>query len=412
MAKHSLPKRTKRAKDFPLWVHPSGRWCKKIKGRFHYFGRVSDDTHGEKALAEWLRVRDDLLAGRTAPPPGGLELRDVCNAFIASKERAVTAGELRPCSFGEYHGLCAQMIGFFGGRRQVSSLVASDFSDFRAMLAKRYGPAGLTKRIQLVRSVFKYAWEAGLIEHPPRYGPEFKKPSAKTVRLAKAERGDRLLTAEEIRKLLSVSSVQMRAMILLGVNAALGNTDVATLPKDAIDFKAGILTFPRPKTGIPRRAVLWPETLKALKAAIAGRPKPKVPEDDRLVFITKYGRGWMRYRPRPDGTGVWVNSVGLQFGKAMRAAGTDKPGAGFYTCRRVFRTVADELPDRGAIDLVMGHEDPADMRTHYVARISDDRLRTLADHIRRWLYPKAAKPRRRAAAAKKTVDPLTQPAVE
>jgi hypothetical protein len=28
--------------DFPLTAHPAGYWCKKIKGRTHYFGPWSD----------------------------------------------------------------------------------------------------------------------------------------------------------------------------------------------------------------------------------------------------------------------------------------------------------------------------------------------------------------------------------
>ena len=50
---------------FPLWPHPSGRWCKKVRGRAHYFGKVADDPQGQGALARRLEVKDDLLAGRT-----------------------------------------------------------------------------------------------------------------------------------------------------------------------------------------------------------------------------------------------------------------------------------------------------------------------------------------------------------
>ena len=49
-------------KDFPLWLHPSGRWCRKIKGRVFYFGKA-DNPQG--ALLKWLDQKDDLLAGRT-----------------------------------------------------------------------------------------------------------------------------------------------------------------------------------------------------------------------------------------------------------------------------------------------------------------------------------------------------------
>ncbi len=40
--------------DFPLFPHGTGYWCKKVKGRFHYFGKVADDPKGVAALDRWL----------------------------------------------------------------------------------------------------------------------------------------------------------------------------------------------------------------------------------------------------------------------------------------------------------------------------------------------------------------------
>lgn len=56
--------RTRRGKSskFPLTLHkPTGQYRKRIRGKDFYFG-----TDPDKALAEWLRVKDDLLAGRQA----------------------------------------------------------------------------------------------------------------------------------------------------------------------------------------------------------------------------------------------------------------------------------------------------------------------------------------------------------
>jgi hypothetical protein len=54
---------TRRAKGkadaVPLWLHPRGQWCKKIRGRFYYFGKDQ-----EEALTEYVRAREDLEAGR------------------------------------------------------------------------------------------------------------------------------------------------------------------------------------------------------------------------------------------------------------------------------------------------------------------------------------------------------------
>ncbi len=51
--------------EFPLFPHASGRWAKKIRQKFHYFGKTAADPSGDRALDLWLKQKDELLAGRT-----------------------------------------------------------------------------------------------------------------------------------------------------------------------------------------------------------------------------------------------------------------------------------------------------------------------------------------------------------
>ena len=248
----------------------------------------------------------------------------------------------------------------------------------------------LGNEIGRVRSVFKYGFEAGLIDRPMRFGPEFAKPPKRSIRLARQARGVRMFEPPEIKKLLGAAGVQMKAMILLGVNCGMGNTDVAALTWSVIHLKKGIVELPRPKTGIARRAVLWPETSAALttvRKELAKRKRDKELRD--LVFVTKYGKPWVRVdapgsRSEGKNKAVVKDSVAMEFGKVATAAGLERDGRGFYALRHTFRTIADEVGDRRAVDLVMGHEDGSDIANHYVERIDDKRLGKVAGHVRKW----------------------------
>jgi len=55
-----------------------------------------------------------------------------------------------------------------------NGLASDDFEHLRAALAKGWGPVTLGNEIQRVRVLFKYAYDAGLIDRPVRYGPTFK----------------------------------------------------------------------------------------------------------------------------------------------------------------------------------------------------------------------------------------------
>src|SRR4051812_28907679 len=109
--------------------------------------------------------------------------------------------------------------GQVGKRRLVSDLSPDDFAGLRDRLAGKWGPVRLKKAIQYVSMIFRHAYEAGLIDRPVRFGPGFRVPSRKVLRLHRAEQGLRMFEADEIRRMLAAAGPQLRAMILLAINA-------------------------------------------------------------------------------------------------------------------------------------------------------------------------------------------------
>ena len=133
----------------------------------------------------------------------------------------------------------------------------------------------------------------------------------------------------------------------------------------------------RPKTGVARRCKLWPETVDALKASLAKRPKAKSPDVAKLVFVTKYGASWSK--------GIADNPVAKEFAKLAKGLGVDRPGVTFYVFRHSFRTVAGKAKDQEATRAIMGHVNEH-VENAYIERIDDDRLEAVAECVRDWLY--------------------------
>ena len=368
--------------DFPLTAHPAGYWCKKIRGKIHYFGPWSDP---DGALTKYLEQKDALHAGRKPrPETGGLTVKEAANGFLNAKQALVDVGELSLRTWAEYKLVCDLLVAHLGKARLVSDLDSEDFATLRNKLAKKWGPHRLAKAIQYTRSVFKHAFDAGLMPTPVRFGPGFKRPTKKTIRLHRAGQGAKLFTAAEIQRLLDAGGTAMKAMILLGINCGFGNADCGNLPLSALDLEQGWINYPRPKTGIDRRCPLWPETVAALKEVLARRHEPKDPADAGLVFITKYGLAWAKETS--------TNPVSQETAKLLKALGINgRKGLGFYTLRHTFRTIADEAKDQPAADFIMGHESPH-MSSVYRERISDERLKVVTDHVRQWLLAQPTKP--------------------
>jgi integrase len=346
----------------------------------HYFGPWADP---DAALAKYLEQKDALHAGRKPrEATEGLTVKEQANRFLNAKQALVDSGELSPRTWAEYKTTTDLLVATFGKGRLVADLDPEDFARLRKKMAKKWGPHRLAKIIQYVRSAFKHGFDAGLIDRPVRFGPGFNRPTKKTIRLHRADQGPKLFTAEEVCRLLEASGPPMKAMLLLGINCGFGNADCGNLPRSALDLDGGWVDYPRPKTGIPRRCPLWPETVEALREALARRPRPKKAEDAGLVFITKYGLAWAK--------DTSTNPVSQETAKLLKALGLNgRKGLGFYTLRHTFRTVADEAKDQPAADFMMGHE-VEHMSSVYRETISDARLRAVADHVRAWLFPTEA----------------------
>jgi integrase len=379
------PKRTKSkvkaTPDFPLWQRKDGRWCRKIKGTVHYFG-----TDKEKALEEWERTKGDRLAGRTPREKvDGIVLGDLCERFLNAKRALVESGELSPRTFGQYRSNCEKLIAQFGKHRPVNDIAADDFEALRVVFGKTCGVVGIANEIRLTRMVFKYAYDCRAITAPVGFGPTFK-VKANTIRKAASGKAPRMFESIQIRSLLAKADDVLRAQILLAVNCAFGQADLSALPKSTIDLKGGWVTFPRAKTGIERRAALWPETVVAIRVALEQRPEPKDAADVDCVFLTSHGNRLVRCTAKFGHR----DAVGAAFGRLLDVLKLKRPGLQFYALRHTFRTVADATRDFPAIDKIMGHADNS-MGGRYRERIDDDRLKTVSQFVRAWVFPKKPK---------------------
>lgn len=375
---------------FALSHHPpSGRLYKKIRGTRYYFGYASD---WKAAIEKYERDREALYAGRKPRPKvDGLPMEDAVNWFLDAKDSAVKTGELTQRSWNDYKRTCASVLSCFGRSRIVEDLQPSDFAELKGAMAKGRNLNTLSNEIQRVRCVFKYLADADLIPRPVKFGPGFKRPDKKARRRLRNDRQTLAYTAAEIRQILKFATPNLKAMVLMAMNCGFGNNDLASLPVHKIDLDRGWHTFGRPKTGVERRAPLWPETIAALRDVLANRPAARDEADADLVFLTRHGRPYVRLQAKadaPDGDlTVWNDAISRATGKLLRTLGIHRNGLNFYSLRRTFRTIADEARDQPATVFLMGHSDSdSDMSATYRQYIEDERLQAVVDHVHAWLF--------------------------
>jgi integrase len=370
------PRPRKPPKDFPLFAHQTGQWAKKVRGKTHYFGVVADP---DAALKRWLAEKDDLLAGRVPRQrtiENGVELRELVGRFLDTKAMLRDSGELSAHSWRDYYNTCERLTKQFGKHRLLIDILPEDFEKLRSNLAANWGPVRLGNEINRVRIVFNYAYKNGLIDRPMLYGEGFKRPSKKSLRIARASKGTRAFSADELRRIIDAASPPLSTMFLLGINCGLGNSDCGKLPIGALDLDGGWLNYPRPKTGINRRCRLWPETIKLLRAWLEIRPTARNEENADLVFLTAKGGSWAKETSD--------NPVSKESRKLLDELGING-NRNFYATRHTFETIGGASLDQVAVDAIMGHDDGS-IGNLYREGVKDERLIAVADHVRTWLF--------------------------
>ena len=360
--------------DFPLFPHQTGRWAKKIRGKMYYFGTWTDP---DGALRKFEEQKADLFAGRRpAERLEGLTIFDLCAKFLTTKKQAREAGELSIHSFKDYGDACNRLIKAIGRNRLVSDLGPDDFEKMRKKMAAKWGPVRIGNEINRIRVVFNYATKSGLLVRPIIYGEGFQRPTRKTLRKHREAQGAKMFEADEIRQLLTSAGQPLKSMILLGINCGFGNSDLGTIPNDKVNLECGWITYARPKTGIGRRCPLWPETVDAIREWLLVRPKPNTEDLADLLFLTAKGGSWAK--------ATSDNPLSKEMRKLLDRLGINGH-RNFYALRHTFQTVGDDSKDFVAVRAIMGHAD-SDIATAYRERITDDRLRAVAEHVRGWLF--------------------------
>jgi len=369
--------------DFPLFPHASGRWAKKIRGKFHYFGPWRD-PHG--ALRRYLTEKDDLEAGRkpqrvSAGVSDTLTVQQMVGLFLDAKQINVQSGEMEESTWKVYESFGHRMIRVFGANTPVESLGPDDFQKLRKDLQTTHKSLeSINSDIGKIKAFFNWAGPGtngqGYIDRLPRFGRTFKRPSKSALEREREGRGERVFTAVQIRALLTAARPTLKAMILLGVNCGYGNTDCAKLPLGKLDLARGWSTFARTNNGIRRRNPLWPETVEALRLALRARKPPNDPQCVNRVFITKYGQPFR------------ACALGYEFEKLAVKVGMSREAADFYDLRRTCASIGLQVNDDEAMRTILGHKrSSADMLGVYNRlQVSDDRLRAVTNHIHDWLF--------------------------
>jgi integrase len=413
-----MQKPSKPRPDFPLFPAANGQWCRKFflngKRTPKYFGPWRDDPKGERAIKDYLARKDAILSGldnlRAGVVSDTIAVGQLMGQYLASRRLAMVAGDLSPTTYKDYLWELQAFANIVGTGAKVSALKPEHFSAYakHLMTERKLGRHARRRTISYVKAMLN--WGAGNGSYPiPTYGNDFTVPDTRpdAMRQAKAREGKadysrRIVTGEEVGKLMDRANHQFKAILLLGVNCGLGPADIGRLRWRHVNLDTGELNMPRGKTGTDRRGYLWKKTRQALHRVATLKHNRKARERDGQEAIVFWSRkGLPMYRETEimedrveDGVKVTV-SVGVKVDQAISitvgrlARELKLEGVTHYRLRHTFKTLGKKAKDKDALNLMMGHREGSTGEVYDHEDIEFPRIKKVAITVFRRLWPKA-----------------------
>ncbi len=368
------------------WLHKaSNLWCVKRKDKRYYLGRT--EAEAVRRYKRYQRFIDqgrpipDLTATADQEANTAATVKNVLLLFLASQKQRFESGDLARRSLSDYVRTCSDFADFVGDEFLIDDLKPVDFADYRSDVAKRRNLVSVGNEVTRVKTAFKWLYESDLLEQPIKFGPDFKRPKKADVKRYKRTQSKQIFTPAEIMLLQSEVGIHLRAMVLLGINGAFGNSECSDLRLSEVDFDKGEIVAIRTKTAADRLVTLWPETIEALKLSLRYRPEANTGPAKERFFVSTVGDVFTS----DDNNAKSSNVITMRTTQALQRLKIHEPGKSFYWLRHTFRSVADTLPDQAAIGLIMGHVDDR-MAANYVHSFPRERVRAATDHVRSWLF--------------------------
>lgn len=310
-----------------------------------------------------------------------MRVYELMKRYVLFRRERVDSNELSKQQFKECER-CLIRFAYHVGDVESDELTPEHFKEVRLTVSHLGGLDVLRKNINHVRAMFTFGVKNRLIDRDPFYGLEFETPSTGKI-YQERKKTDKSLSRMEILANACCTfnnkfwaPYQWKAIVFLGINAAYGPSDIANVRRS--DIHENKIMMSRSKTGKPRLAFLWPETVQAIKDYLYYERPAMTAEGNDLLFINSRQRPWSR----KERTGFNFTCLSNYFHKMLPIK---REGVGFYSLRRTFATVADETLDAPAVGVVMGHVDRS-MQGVYRQYISDERVYKVCQHVHDWLF--------------------------
>jgi len=150
-------KRKTRSDKFPLTLHTTGQYCKKIKGKMYYFG-----SDRKEALQRYLDKATYLHGHQENVQSKSKEdymtLKQLCDMYLKYQYSKLQANELTASHHNEQIGSLNKLMAFLGQNIDINNISTLDLQNYKRRIQKSHvSVCRLNLHISIMKALFHWA---------------------------------------------------------------------------------------------------------------------------------------------------------------------------------------------------------------------------------------------------------------
>ena len=331
--------------------------------------RMGDETAALESIRSRLDARQGELAKTAEAEAGQLSVANAWQKYLAASNRPDSGEETLRLYAGQWQRFASWMSENHPDQPALRT-VTPEFADaYAANLAAACSPSTFNKHIALLSLVCRVLAKPAMIAVNP-FGEVRRKRAV--------QHGRRELTVEELRRVCTEATGELRTLLALGTYTGLRLGDCATLNWSECDIVQGLIRRIPNKTARRNPKPVLVPIHKVLAAVLAETPEQArrgyvVPEfaamyrhaPDSLTYRIQKHLMACGVRTQAEGTGV-VWDIGKDGKKHKRHTGKRAVvEVGFHSLRHTFVSLCRESgAPLSVVEAIVGHSNPA-MTRHY-----------------------------------------------
>jgi hypothetical protein len=158
--------RKTRSDKFPLTLHPTGQYCKKIRGKIYYFG--SDKKLALQTYLDQATFLHGHTIGLQESNNGSMALKQLIDMYLKYQHSRLVANNLTVRHYSDQLSSLNKFGIFLGQDSKIRNISTINLQNYKQYLQKHYGSVcRMNLNISITKAMFHWARKNDILKNIP-----------------------------------------------------------------------------------------------------------------------------------------------------------------------------------------------------------------------------------------------------